>query len=78
MLVYLMFFLYVFCMYMQTLAYNSIRTNIHKKLLNKLIIIANTVPNNAIKDKFFCFCFVFNKRQSRGREGLIEKDSLYL
>ena len=76
--VYLMFFLYVFCMYMQTLAYNSIRTNIHKKLFNKLIIIANTVPNNAIKDKFFCFCFVFNKRQSRGREGLIEKDSIYL
>ena len=52
------------------------RTNIHKKLFNKLIIIANTVPNNAIKDKFFCFAF--NKRQSRGREGLIEKDSLYL
>ena len=55
--VYLMFFLYVFCMYMQTLACNSIRTNIHKKLFNKLIIIASTVPNNAIKDKFF-FVFV--------------------
>ena len=62
---------------MKTVTYNSIKTNIHKKLFNKLIITANTIPNNAIKDKFFCFVSLiktkFNKPFS-----LIKKDSLYL
>ena len=53
--VYLMFFLNVFCMYMQTVTYNSIKTNIDKKLFNNLIITSNTIPNNAIKDKFVFF-----------------------
>ena len=76
--VYLMFFLNVLCMYMQTVTYNSIGTNIHKKLFNKLIITANTIPNNAIKDKFFVlFCFL-NKKQGKGKNCLIRKDSLYL
>ena len=60
--VYLMFFPNVFCMYMQTVTYNSIKTNIHKKLFNNLIITANTIPNNTIKDKFCC-CFFIKKIQ---------------
>ena len=53
---------------MQTLAYNSIRTNIHKKLFNKLIIIANTVPNNAIKDKFFVFVLFLIKDKAEAEK----------
>ena len=50
--VYLMFFLNDFCMFMQTVTYKSIKTNIHKTLLNKLIITANSIPNNIKKDKY--------------------------
>ena len=75
-----MFFLKVFCMYMQTATYNSIRTNIHKNQFSKLIITADTFPNNAIKDKFFLFLFIFsfNKKQGKGKKCLIKKNSLYL
>ena len=73
-----MFFLNVFCMYMQTVTYNSIKTNIPKKLLNKLIITANTIPNNAIRLSFFVFVFFLNKKKFNKPFSLIKKDSLYL
>ena len=71
--VYLMFFLNVFCLYMQTVTYNSIETNIHIKLFIKLIMTANSIPNNTIKDKYF-----FLDKKLNIPFSLIKKDSLYL
>ena len=68
-----MVFLSILFMHMQTVTYNSKKSNVHEKLFNKLIIAASSIPNYAIKDKLLCLKKKFNKPFS-----LIKKDSLYL
>ena len=72
--VYLMFFLNVFFMLMKLVDCNSIKTSIHKTLFNKLIVTANSIPNNIIKDMYI---FYINNKLNKPFF-FIKNDSLYL